>query len=164
MVGKLRNMTSIYLYNEENEILMLYRIGSRVIEDSYIGTAGGHFEKDEINDANKCILRELYEETGLTNKDIDNIELKYVTLRYKDEEIRQNYYFFAKLIDSKRTIKSNEGELNWFKFNEIKKLNVPHTAKYVIEHYIKEGKNTNKIYGGIAEKDGINFIELKQFS
>ena len=164
MDGKLRNMSSIYLYNDENKVLLLYRIGSRVIEDSYIGTAGGHFEKDELNDAKKCILRELYEETGLTEKDIEKPDLKYVTLRYKKGEIRQNYYFFAKLLNNKKVIKSNEGELNWFDYDEIKKLNMPHTAKYVIQHYITEGRMNNKLYGGIAVPEGIKFTELNQFS
>ncbi len=164
MDGKLRNMTSIYLYNENDQMLLLYRIGSRVIEDSYIGTAGGHFEKDELNDAKKCILRELYEETGLIDKDIDELELKYVTLRYKKEEIRQNYYFFAKLLNNERKIESNEGILKWFKYDEIKDLNMPHTAKYVIQHYIKEGRMNNKLYGGIAIPEGIKFTELNQFS
>ena len=42
---KLRNMTSIYLTHGE-KMLFLYRIGSKVIKDSYTGTAGGHFERE----------------------------------------------------------------------------------------------------------------------
>lgn len=37
MIGKLRCMTSLYL-EKEDKLLMLYRIGSRVVEESYIGT------------------------------------------------------------------------------------------------------------------------------
>ena len=51
MDGKLRNMTSIYLYDENDRFLLLYRIGSRVVKKGYVGTAGGHFEKDELNDS-----------------------------------------------------------------------------------------------------------------
>ena len=94
MDGKLRNMTSLYL-KHENKMLLLYRIGSKAISDSYTGTAGGHFEKDELNDARACVLRELYEETGTTEQEIDNLSLRYVTLRLKNGEIRQNYCFFA---------------------------------------------------------------------
>ena len=64
MDGKLRNMTAVYLLHGD-EILFLYRQGSRVVGDSYVGTAGGHFEKDELNDARACVLREAYEELGL---------------------------------------------------------------------------------------------------
>ncbi len=162
MDGKLRHMTSIYLYDDE-KMLMLYRIGSRVVNNSYIGTAGGHFENNELNDAKKCILRELEEETGLTEKDISEPSLRYVTLRYKKSEIRQIYYFFAQLKNKDINITSNEGKLNWFKYNEIHELNMPHTAKYVVEHFIKEGKNNNKLYGGIAIPNGVSFTELKEF-
>ena len=90
MDGKLRNMTSVYLHDDNNRMLLLYRIGSKVINDSYTGTAGGHFEKEELNDAKKCVLRELNEETGLTIKDISNLELRYITLKYKNGEISFN--------------------------------------------------------------------------
>lgn len=42
--GKLRNMTSLYLLCG-NEMLLLYRRGSKVVNDLWIGSAGGHFEK-----------------------------------------------------------------------------------------------------------------------
>ena len=163
MDGKLRNMTSIYLYNDNNQLLLLYRLGSRVVKESYIGTAGGHFEKEELNDSKVCVLRELEEETGLTQNDITKPELRYITLRYKNGEIRQNYYFFAKLLDTSKDIKSNEGELKWFNFQEIEKIKMPHTAKYVVEHYIKEGRKNNKLYGGIAIPNGVSFCELNEF-
>ena len=56
----LRNMTSAYLVRE-GEVLCLYRIGSRVVSNKYIGSAGGHFEKEELNDPRACVLRELQE-------------------------------------------------------------------------------------------------------
>lgn len=163
MDGKLRNMTSIFLYDENDKLLLLYRIGSRIVKKGYVGTAGGHFEKDELNDAKACVLRELEEETKLTVQDIDDLKLRYVTLRYKKSEIRQNYYFFAKLKNNKIRIESNEGELKWFSKDEISNLEMPHTAKFVIEHYIKEGQKNNKLYGGIAIEEGVEFTELKEF-
>ena len=57
MDGKLRNMTALYLLCGD-EILLLYRQGSRVVGDSYVGAAGGHFEPAELNDAGACVLRE----------------------------------------------------------------------------------------------------------
>ena len=41
---KLRNMTSLYLVSDD-QVLCLYRVGSRVADRMYIGSAGGHFEK-----------------------------------------------------------------------------------------------------------------------
>lgn len=163
MNGKLRNMTSLYILDKNDKMLLLYRVGSRVIKNSYIGTAGGHFEEDELNDAKKCVLRELQEETNLVEDDLENIELRYVTLRLKNGEIRQNYYFFAKLINEAIEIESNEGELKWFNQEEVSSLKMPHTAKFVAKHYIEEGKNTNDIYGGIAVQEGLCFTKIEQF-
>ena len=159
---KLRNMTSLYLTSGE-KMLLLYRIGSRVIKDSYIGTAGGHFENGELNDPKACVLRELYEETGLTESDIQNLALRYVTLRLKNSEIRQNYYFFASLKDTDIKITSNEGNLEWTDFDKALFLDMPFTSKYVVEHYIKTGRNTTALYCGAAYENGVNFIELHEF-
>lgn len=43
-IGKLRNMTAIYLL-QNDKILLLYRQGSRVVNNLWTGSAGGHFEE-----------------------------------------------------------------------------------------------------------------------
>ena len=96
MDGKLRNMTSVYLTGEKG-ILCLYRIGSRVANNKFIGSAGGHFEESELNDPKACVLREMQEELGLTEADVEDLKLRYITHRHMAGEIRQNYYFFGKL-------------------------------------------------------------------
>lgn len=63
----LRNMTSIYIMSN-NKMLLLYRVGSRVGGPSWRGI-GGHFEKDELNNPKACVLRELFEEAGITEND-----------------------------------------------------------------------------------------------
>ena len=164
MDGKLRNMTGLYL-RKGNHLLLLYRLGSKVISDSYTASAGEHFEKEELNDAKACVLRELYEETGLTERDIDNLSLRYVTIRLKNGELRQNYYFFANLIDKAKEITSNEGNLKWFQIEELLKNppEMPFTAQHVVKHYAEIGKNTDMLYAGAATKDGVVFTEMEEF-
>ena len=164
MQGRLRNMTGLYL-RQGDRLLLLYRIGSKVIADSYTAAAGGHFEKEELNDAKSCVLRELYEETGLTEQDIDNLSLRYVTIRLKDDELRQNYYFFADLKDSGKVITSNEGNLKWFQMRDLLEAppEMPYTAHYVVKHYIEIGKDTDALYAGIATDAGVTFTEMEDF-
>ncbi len=161
MDGKLRNMTSVYLTGERG-ILCLYRIGSRVVSDKYIGSAGGHFEKNELNDARACALRELNEELGLCEADIDGLKLRYITLRRMNGEIRQNYYFFGKL-KTDRQLQSTEGNLRWIKDEEFEDLKMPVSAKHMILHYLKEGRFTDFLYAGITEEDGTAFVPMVEF-
>lgn len=164
MDGKLRNMTGLYLRHGD-KLLLLYRVGSKVIADSYTASAGGHFEKEELNDAKTCVLRELYEETGLTEQDIQNLSLRYVTLRLKNHEIHQNYYFFADLIDGEKELASDEGSLKWFGLEELLETppEMPFTAHYVVQHYAAIGKDTDALYIGAATESGVVFTEMKEF-
>lgn len=164
MNGKLRNMTGLYL-RYGDKLLLLWRIGSKVVPDSYTASAGGHFETEELNDAKACVLRELYEETGLTEQEIDNLSLRYITLRLKNGEIRQNYYFFADLKDDEKILSSKEGNLKWFQMDELLEMppKMPFTAYYVVKHYLEIGKDTDKLYGGISTEDGVVFTEMREF-
>ena len=96
MDGKLRSMTSIYITNTD-KMLLLFRQGGSVVNNVWVGSAGGHFEDFELNDARACVLRELGEELGLKDSDIKDLSLRYVTLRRAKGEIRQNYYFFCRV-------------------------------------------------------------------
>lgn len=158
---RLRNMTSVY-FAEEDRLLCLYRIGSRVVGNKHVGAAGGHFEKEELNDPRACVLREMWEELGLTEEDVEGLTLRYITHRHMAGEIRQNYYFFGKL-KAERKLQSNEGILKWVPFEKVPELEMPVSAKHMILHYIREGRFTDKLYGGITEETGTNFVEMKEF-
>lgn len=161
MDGKLRNMTSVYLTGEQG-ILCLYRIGSKVANNLYIGSAGGHFETDELNDARKCVLREMQEELGLAESDVEDMKLRYITLRLKNGEIRQNYYFFGQL-KSEKTLQSTEGILKWFTYEEAEHLHMPASAKHMMLHYLKVGRFDNHLYAGITDDEGTKFVVMKDF-
>lgn len=160
MDGKLRNMTAIYLFKNK-KVLLLYREGGRVVNNVWTGSAGGHFEDYELNDAKACVLREMNEELGLQPNDVDGLALRYITLRKINGEIRQNYYFFAELKEYvNENMSSNEGVCRWFSIDEISTLEMPFTAKYVIKHFCKVGYLTNTLYVGVTTADGVGFYDL----
>ena len=161
MDGKLRNMTSLYLTGQKG-ILCLYRIGSRVANQKYIGSAGGHFEPEELNDALRCVLREMEEELGLRPEDVQDLHLRYITYRLKDGEIRQNYYFFGSLKED-RTLQSTEGELHWIPYDGFENLNMPLSAKHMILHYLKLGRFDDVLYAGITRESGTDFVPMLEF-
>lgn len=156
----LRNMTLVYLMKGDR-ILLLLRQGGRVVDNVWIGTAGGHFEEYELNDPRACVIREMEEETGLTESDIEDLQLRYITLRRMGGEIRQNYFFFARLKEGvNENIVSNEGECKWFPLEETGGLEMSYSAKYALEHYRKIGRYTSEIYVGVATGERVEFLEL----
>ena len=160
--GRLRNMTGVYLFQGE-KLLMLYRVGSRVVSPSWCGV-GGHFEKEELNRAKDCALRELLEETGIREESISGLAFRYVTLRLKNGEIRQNYYFFGALKEGTPLPEAcGEGRLAWVPFEEVLEREMPFTARGVLEHYLREGRSTDYLYAGVTTPAGTEFIRLEEF-
>ena len=157
----LRNMTSVYLTGEKG-ILCLYRVGSRVVSNRYIGSAGGHFEKEELNDPRACVLREMQEELGITEAEVEGLSLRYITHRFMAGEIWQNYYYFARL-NTDRELSSTEGILRWIRPEEFPQLPMPVSAKHMILHYLRVGQFTDLLYGGLTEENGTNFVPMRQF-
>ena len=158
----LRPMTAVYL-TRGDKILLLYRIGSRVVGNSYTGSAGGHIEADEFTDPRACVLRELQEETGLMPDALDGLQLRYITMRHKAGEIRQNYYYFAALKDGIDVQNSNEGRLEWHDMSALDALPMPVTARHVIDHYLCVGRFDDKLYGGVTRPSGTVFTEMNDF-
>lgn len=159
--GKLRNMTGIYLTCGD-KILLLYRQGSRVVNNLWVASAGGHFEAFELDDARACVLRELHEELGLKPDALTNLRLRYATLRRMRDEIRLNYYFFAELEGgTEMALESDEGRLEWFPMEQISGLEMPFTAGFVLKHYLATGRHTAALYGGVADGEKVVFVEME---
>ena len=160
MITTLRNMTSVYIFKDDR-VLLLYRQGGRVVNNVWTGSAGGHFEDYELNNPESCVLREMKEELGIERGSLEGLQLRYVTLRNVKEEIRQNYYFFAELNKNHSDmITSNEGIAKWFPIDEINNLEMPYTARYVIEHYLAIGKSSRDIFVGVADGQKVQFVTM----
>lgn len=159
---KQRNMTTIFL-ESNGKILLLYREGGRVVNHLWVGSAGGHMEPEELNDAASCALRELEEELGITREEITDVKLRYLTTSLVKGEIRLNYYFFAKLPNGEsRNLSSNEGELRWFTPKKIPELSMAFTAHFVMEHYFKVGQYTDELYGGVTNRENVIFAPMPE--
>ena len=159
MNGKLRNMATIYI-KQNGKMLLLYRIGSKVVKPCWCGV-GGHFKDNEVNDAKAAVLREMNEEIGLNEADLENLDLRYIALRLVKDELRINYYFFADLKENKEiTQECDEGILEWVDMSKVNDRKMPFTAQYVIDHYLKTGINTDCLYSVSVNDNASTFTEL----
>ncbi|QHQ60211.1 NUDIX domain-containing protein [Anaerocolumna sedimenticola] len=64
---KLRNMATAYLMNR-NEFLLMKRAAGRNLAPGLWAGVGGHLEPEELNSPKEACLREIYEETGITQE------------------------------------------------------------------------------------------------
>ena len=119
-------------------------------------------EPGEISAPEACALREMQEELGLSADDITPPELRYITLRMTNGEIRENHYYFASLLTDRELI-SNEGELRWFPLNELGGLPMAYTARYMIDHWLETGRHTDLLYAGTADGDKVIFTVLHRY-
>lgn len=161
MNPSLRNMTSLF-FVEEDGLWCLFRRGSRVANHKYVGACGGHFEESELSSPESCVLREMEEELGLSPADIRDLTLRYVTIRYMEQEIRQNYYFFARLT-GERQLRSSEGDIRFFTWKELESIDMPVSARHMMDHYLNIGRFDEHRYAGITEPGGSRFVSLRHF-
>lgn len=157
----LRNMTSLF-FAEQEGLWCLFRRGSRVANNKYVGACGGHFEESELSSPEACVFREMKEELGLDPSDIEGLTLRYMTVRYMGHEIRQNYYFFARL-KGQKNLSSTEGDLCFFTWEQLRAIDMPVSARHMMDHYLTVGRFDEARYAGITEPEGSRFVKLQHF-
>lgn len=154
-------MTSIFL-TRDDQVLLLYRMGSSAVPDSWVGI-GGHVEPDEIGDPTAAMLRELEEEVGVVAEDIDNLALRYISQRDTGQELRFTYYFTAELGPTASTpSECDEGVLRWFDIDatELKTLDMPPTAVVALNHWLSGGRDDQVLRAIIMTPDGAEVLPL----
>lgn len=142
-------MAVAFLLNEEQEVLFLQK---RVNDNFLAGLLvpiGGHIEGDEINNPENACTREIEEETGLKSEYIENLTLRYIVHRIKEnQEVRIQYVFFGNISKKSTLTESNEGSLEWIECMEIPNQNVSATTIEIVKHYKEIGTSTENIYVG----------------
>lgn len=153
-------MTSVFLIRDDR-ILLLYRVGSRAIADSWVGI-GGHVDPNEIRDPTRAALRELEEEVGIRPDQICDLALRYVSLRDSGEELRLTYYFTATLPSATPSpTDCTEGELRWFDIApSTANLPMPPTASVALKHWISHGRHDNLLRSVVMASDGPLVLSL----
>ena len=87
----------------------------------------------------------------------------YIAFRKTKGEIRQNYYFFADIkehVDD--NLVSNEGLCKLFPLEETGSLEMPLSAKYIMDHFRETGRRTDKTYICAARADKGDILELPE--
>ena len=111
------NTTLCYI-TRGNDVLMLHRVKKKndLNQDKWIGI-GGKFEKDETPD--ECLLREAYEETGLT---LTNWKCRGIVTFLSDRWEGEYMYLFTADGFTGELKTCEEGDLQWVSRDFINQL------------------------------------------
>lgn len=114
--------TLCYIESEDKEsYLMLHRVKkvNDINHDKWIGV-GGKFEKDESPE--ECLLREVYEETGLT---LTKYRFRGIVTFLSDiYETEYMHLYTAEEYSGQMLEDCNEGNLEWVKKKDIEDLKI----------------------------------------
>lgn len=125
----LMKLTTLCYIEQNEKYLMLYRNKKKndINKGKWIGV-GGHFEQNESPD--DCLLREVYEETGLH---LESYRLRgVITFIYNKDFCEYMFLYTADKFSGDLT-KCNEGELKWIDRSEVLNLNLWEGDKIFLE-------------------------------
>lgn len=113
-------LTTLCYIEKDDKYLMLHRIkkGQDENRDKWIGV-GGKFEPGETPE--ECLLREVWEETGLT---LTKYRFRGIVTFVSDEWGTEYMHLFTADTYLGEVKECDEGELVWVPKSEIEKLNI----------------------------------------
>lgn len=146
-----RNVATAFLMNS-NDFLLMERAKDNDLMPSFWYGVGGHLEQEELNNPRAACLREICEETGLQEKEIEDLKLKYVLLRRNNNETVINYVYFG-LSKTRKVVENDEGTLHWISKEEVLKYNFVDALKLTLSHYLEPENNLNEVLVGVVKNE-----------
>ena len=161
----MRLLATAFLINGSN-LLLMRRYTDRKSFPSKWAPIGGHLEATEMNDPQVSCIREIGEETGLAEGDLNDLFLRYILHRRRNNEIRIQYISFG--FTQRRDVgRTEEGELHWVQLDSVLDLDISATTRFTLEHYLRLGSQTSSVYVGTVDahdgKPVINWATLRDW-
>ena len=105
----MRNTTLCYIQNDRGQTLLLHRVKKEndLNKDKWIGVGGGFEDKESPED---CLIREVYEETGLT---LTRYRYRGIVTFVSDRWETEYMHLYTADGWTGEIIECNEGTLEW---------------------------------------------------
>lgn len=150
---RLRLLATALLSHGE-DLLLLHRGQDRRFFPGMWAEVGGHIEPDELGDVRGACLREIAEETGLTEKSIVALKLRYLLLRRTPAEIVQHYMYVGRSL-TRDLADCDEGTLHWVPRAVALDRPMSFVVRAALEHFLQVGDGGDTIWvGSTGLRDG----------
>lgn len=138
---------------KDGHFLMMKRAQTRSFYPGVWGAVGGHLEPVEINEPKAACLREIYEETGLTEDDLYSLDLRYIALRRQQSEIRVLYTYIGYAKTFAYADKTDEGTLHWIKKKDVLDRELSFAHRRVLTHFMGHEAERGVMAGAVRLVD-----------
>jgi 8-oxo-dGTP diphosphatase len=138
-------MTTAYLFHQGSVLLMKRSSQRRFIPDVWSGI-GGHVEPNEYGDLRSACFREIKEETGLQSENVKELTLRYVILRQRKQELRQQFIYFGTTTQTGLGT-TDEGTLHWMPTSQVFNCKMTHSNRLMLMHYF-DNEPSNRVWVG----------------
>jgi 8-oxo-dGTP diphosphatase len=148
----LENLAGAFLFNN-GSYLLSQRSPNKKVAPNLWSYVGGHMEENEINEPYKALIREIKEETGITEDLLSDLKLRYILMEKAETIIYQSHVYFGNVKTEKFT-DTDEGKLYWIKEEELLQREFSTSFQKMLEHYLSHKNEPNTIYIGVLSGNG----------
>ena len=145
----LENSAAAFLKRDGFYLLMKRSSARKMLPNIWSGV-GGHIDPHELNDPMTACLREIFEETGITENHIFKLALRYIIIRRAKNVIRQNYIYFGET-DIAEVADTDEGTLHWIAEAELLNREYSKTFEAMLKRFIDAPDQKGRVVVGVAE-------------
>ena len=150
----------ILRHPDRRQILLLRRSTDKKLFPGLITGIGGAVELSmgEGADLEAAVLRELEEETRIAPTDISNLRLRLTTVLNRDSAMVLLLWYTGKLSIIPSDLSCTEGELSFFKAQDLPLESMIPTAREAIPFVISLSDDDAKTYSGIYEPKSFRLL------
>jgi len=152
----LRNTATAFLQNN-GRYLLSKRKQSCDVAPGLWTDVGGHLEPRELNDPRAACLREIEEEAGILRDRIESLELLYVIVRRRGNEIRQSYIYFGETTQENIAQNDEDSDLFWIDTRELQNRAYTKTFAAMMAHRASRRPDDSALYIGVADDNNGQF-------
>lgn len=135
------NAAALYtatIFQHSQRYLLLQRAPTKRLAPNRWTGIGGRVEPQELNDLRAAALRELREETRLTEADIANFTLRRVLFHNRRNEPITTLLYFTGVLAEALTPDCTEGVLRWMTPEEMSEVDIIETTRLTLPLLIQD--------------------------